>query len=149
NIVSLFNAFSGTPAPNQTSTGACPSGVSYLDIGVRGLTGPSNHASGLTLPPTYSVLTDSTDYPGLNNLGSNPSLVSQYCNGSRVPPENGGLGYQVPPGISDATVPNPIFSLTPTATVDEGNNWINISWGPLALTNAVTGATLGNYALSP
>ena len=55
------------------------------------------------------------------------------------------LGYQVPPGISDATVPNPIFSLTPAATVDEGNNWINISWGPLSLTNPVTGTPLGNY----
>ncbi len=56
------------------------------------------------------------------------------------------MGYQVPPGISDATVPNPIFNLTPAATVDEGNNWINISWGPLALTNPVTNAALGNYA---
>jgi hypothetical protein len=52
----------------------------------------------------------------------------------------------VPPGIADATVPNPIFSLTPSATVDEGNNWINISWGPLAMANPVTGTTLGNYA---
>jgi hypothetical protein len=60
----------------------------------------------------------------------------------------GSAGYQVPPGISDATVPNPIFNLTPAATVDEGNNWINISWGPLALTHPVTGATLGNYALA-
>jgi len=74
--------------------------------------------------------------------------VSQYCNGSRVPPENGGLGYQVPPGISDATAPNPIFSLTPNATVDEGNNWVNISWGPLSMSNPVTGAILGNYALT-
>jgi len=56
------------------------------------------------------------------------------------------MGYQVPAGISDATVPNPIFNLTPAATVDEGNNWINISWGPLAETNAVTNTTLGNYA---
>jgi len=32
--------------------------------------------------------------------------------------------------------------------VDEGNNWVNIGWGPLALTNPVTGATLGNYALA-
>jgi len=73
-------------------------------------------------------------------------VISQYCNGSRVPPEAGGMGYQVPPGISDATVPNPIFSLTPAATVDEGNNWINISWGPLSPSNPLTGATLGNYA---
>jgi len=71
--------------------------------------------------------------------------VSQYCNGSRVPPENGGLGYQVPPGIADATVPNPIFNLTPAATVDEGNNWINMSWGPLSMVNPSTNVTLGNY----
>jgi hypothetical protein len=58
------------------------------------------------------------------------------------------LGYQVPPGISDATVPNPIFNLTPAATVDEGNNWINITWGPLALTNPITNATLGNYSIT-
>ena len=41
----------------------------------------------------------------------------------------------MPPGIADATVPNPIFSLTPAATVDEGNNWINMRFGPLALSN--------------
>ena len=45
-------------------------------------------------------------------------------------------------------MPNPIFSLTPAATVDEGNNWVNISWGPLSLVNPVTGATLGNYPLA-
>ena len=64
------------------------------------------------------------------------------------PPEFGGTGYQVPPGIADSTVPNPVFNLTPAATVDEGNNWINISWGPLAMTHPVSGATLGNYALA-
>jgi hypothetical protein len=36
--------------------------------------------------------------------------------------------------------------------VDEGNNWINISWGPLTLTNisngSLNGTTLGNYALA-
>ena len=66
-------------------------------------------------------------------------------------------GFGVPPGIADAVVPNPIFSLVPSATVDEGNNWINVSWGPLALTNpSVQGADgnygggpmLGNYALT-
>jgi hypothetical protein len=62
------------------------------------------------------------------------------------------MGYYVPPGISDASVPNPIFNLTPAATVDEGNNWININWGPLSLSNpsvvrpAGTNApALGNY----
>ncbi|MGB8517344.1 MAG: hypothetical protein WCD45_05600, partial [Gallionella sp.] len=127
NVVALYNAFTNTQAPTQPTsdattangggaiitggTGACTA-ASYWDIGVRGDTGPANHSSGLTLTPTYSVLTDAGDYPGLNNSGSNPTLLSQYCNGSRVPPEivasGGGLGWQVPPGISDATVPNPI-----------------------------------------
>jgi hypothetical protein len=97
----------------------------------------------------------------------NPEVQSQYCNGSRQPPEacasagggnnNGGCGWAVPPGIADATVPNPIFNLTPVATVDEGNNWINLRWGPLSLTNPTVkgadgnyggGAPLGNYALA-
>ena len=51
----------------------------------------------------------------------------------------------MPPGISDATVPNPVFNLTPAATVDEGNNWINLSWGPLAMSNPVSSEALSNY----
>jgi hypothetical protein len=137
------------------TTGANGTGpVSYWDLGVRGDTGPDNHASGVTLTPSYSVLTDvsgASGYgaAGLHNTGSNPTVLRQYCNGSRVPPENGGLGYNVPAGIADATVPNPIFNLTPAATVDEGNNWINIAWGPLSLVNTSNGTqngvTLGNY----
>jgi len=152
NVVTLYNAFTATAAPSQTATGSCPA-ANYWDIGVRGDTGPTNHASTFTLTPEASILTNITGYPGggtgfRTNLASNPAVVSQYCNGSRVPPEFGGLGWQVPPGIADATVPNPIFNLTPTATVDEGNNWVNISWGPLAETNPVTGTLLGNYALT-
>ena len=153
NIVSLFNAFSGTAAPVQTTSGGCTAGVSYWDIGVRGDTGPSNHSSGFTLNPTYSVLDDPADYSTGSNVGVNPNIVSQYCNGSRVPPEcttadgcGGPSGYGVPPGIVDASAPNPVFSLTPSATVDEGNNWINVSWGPLALSNdSVTGGVNSNY----
>jgi hypothetical protein len=154
-VVSLYNAnFTrglGSAAASQASTGACPSGASYWDLGVRNDTGPTNHASTFTLDPLHGVLTSTAGYSG-TNLSSNPAFVSQYCNGSRVPPEAGGLGWQVPAGIADAVVPNPIFSLTPTATVDEGNNWVNISWGPLSLLNAVssTGTTnivLGNYSL--
>jgi hypothetical protein len=153
NIVSLFNAFTGTAAPVQTASGQCTTGVSYWDIGVRGDTAPNNHGSGFTLSPTYSVLDDPADYPGGSNLGDNPSIVSQYCNGSRVPPTcsvadgcGGPSGYGVPPGIVDASAPNPVFSLTPAATVDEGNNWINVSWGPLSLSDdSATGGANGNY----
>jgi hypothetical protein len=52
----------------------------------------------------------------------------------------------VPPGISDAQVPNPVFNLTPAATIDEGNNWINMSWGPLSMFQPVNGKVLGNYS---
>jgi hypothetical protein len=146
NVVTLYDAFTTTVAPSQTATGQCPAPVSYWDIGVRGDTGPGNHASTVTLRPQSSILTNASENAGVHNLIANPNVVSQYCNGSRVPPELGASGWQVPPGISDATVPNPIFDLTPAATVDEGNNWVNIAWGPLAETNPAGTVVLGNYA---
>ena len=174
NVVTLYNAFTATttsvgtqpatqPAADATTangngtlitggTGACVSGTSYWDIGVRGDSGPSNHALNVTLAPLYSVIDDVADYPGLNNTNNNPTVLSQYCNGSRTPPElsaTGYNGYNVPPGISDATVPNPIFNLSPSATVDEGNNWINMTWGPLTMVGPVSGMYLGNYAPAP
>jgi len=163
NVVTLYNSFSGTAAANQTATGSCPAGASYWDIGVRGDSGPGSHDSSITLAPVYSVLTNSSENGfGTNNISSNPTVVSQYCNGSRQPPEacapNTGCGFAVPPGISDATVPNPIFNLTPVATVDEGNNWINLRWGPLSMTNPTVlgadgnyggGAPLGNFTPQP
>ena len=161
NLVTLYNAsFAtsgvGSAAPAQTATGQCPaSGSSYWDVGVRGDTGPTNHTGGL-LNPTYSVLSSGTGYNTTNKTTA-PPVVSQYCNGSRVPPEctvadgcAGPKGFGVPPGINDALTPNPVFSLTPSATVDEGNNWINVSWGPLALTNpAVNSGTGTNFGSGP
>ena len=147
------------PMLNQTATGACPNTTNYWDIGIRGDTTPTpNSGSGFALNPTYSILTDPTFYPNAHNLGSDPAVVRQYCNGSRVPPEAPGLsafGYEVPPGITDAIVPNPLFNLTAAATVDEGNNWINMAYGPLSLTNeaAMLGTLgynqlLGNFRLT-
>ena len=149
-------------------TGACVNGSSYWDLGVRGDAGPGQPAltigtAKVVLAPLYSALTSSAENIGSNaatNLtAANPDVLSQYCNGARTPPEAaaGGagtwsqliaLGWQVPPGISDASVPNPIFNLSPSATVDEGNNWVNLNWGPLSLNNPVTGKTLGNYGLA-
>jgi hypothetical protein len=165
-IVTLYDSFTTTPAPSQPQapstvangggttitggTGACVSPVQYWDVGVRGDSGPGNHVvvSGTTLQlfPAYTVLTDASDYPGANNTNGNPDFVSQYCNGSRVPPELGSMGFLVPPGTNETNaLPNPVFSLLPSATVDEGNNWINMRWGPLALANPATGATLADY----
>src|SRR5205814_5086445 len=115
--VTLYNSFGTTPAASQASTGACPT-ASYWDIGVRGDTAPTNHSGG-TLSPTYSVLTNASNtfYGPLgttHNTGSNPTVLSQYCNGSRVPPENGGMGWQVPPGTNETNaLPTPVFTLTP------------------------------------
>jgi hypothetical protein len=160
-LLNQQNTVTLVPTLNQTKTGDCgaagtnytgianSTAANYWDIGIRGDTSTTAHASGFTLNPTNSILTDAGDYSGAGNLASNPAVVSQYCNGARVPPESGGLGYQVPPGIVDAVVPNPVFNLTPAATVDEGNNWINISWGPLSLTNPSLQGSNGDYGSGP
>jgi hypothetical protein len=182
-VVTLYNAFSNSPVatvPTTTATtpngggvivtggtGAClvsgGSANQYWDIGVRGDSwvagdaGP-NHRSGVTLNPRWSVLSPNAAGYNNNNMLADPQVQSQYCNGSRQPPEacgttaggaTGGCGWAVPPGIADATVPNPVFNLTPVATVDEGNNWINLRWGPLALTNPTAVGPNGNYGAGP
>ena len=165
-VVSLYNAFTQTQVGNQPAadanasngsgsivtggTGAClaaSAGTHYWDIGVRGDLGPSNHSQ-FTLNPSYSVLTDAGDYPNSNNTANNPGVTSQYCNGSRIPPEAAGSAssWLVPPGIETPSAISPPFSIVPTATIDEGNNWINLQWGPLSLIHPVTGSALGNYA---
>jgi hypothetical protein len=163
NLVDLFSAFSNnaSSAFAQTATGGCSTNVTYWDLGVRGDMSLNGHESGFQLNPTYSVLTNAGGYDTSNMVGTDPAVIRQYCNGSRVPPEcstsagcGGPRGFGVPPGISDAVTPNPVFSLTPSATVDEGNNWINVSWGPLStVCNSATcgttagGDVLGNYSL--
>jgi hypothetical protein len=147
-VVTLYNSFTTTAAGSQANIGACPSATNYWDIGVRGDSGPTNHAGGRILAPAFSVLTSTTGYAASNTNGS-PALIRQYCNGSRVPPGAGGLGWEVPPGTNETNaLPTPVFTLTPSATVDEGNNWINLRWGPLALADPATPTVLGNYGLT-
>ena len=149
NVIKLFDAVSNAAAPTQTATGQCSAGVTYWDLGVRGDRSPTTHESGFTLQPIWSV----TTYGGQGNISSDPAVIAQYCNGSRVPPEctvangcGGPHGFGVPPGIADSLAGQPLFSLVPSATVDEGNNWINVSWGPLSMSNtSLTGGTYGNY----
>ena len=155
-----------------TDTGAPGSGgpVNYWDIGVRGDTGPTNHGSGFTLVPQFSILS-SGNYSGNGNSTANPQVISQYCNGAKIPPERCATagadpfdqlrcrGYNAPPGRSEATGTYPVFALIQTVvapTTDEGNNWINLLYGPLSLTNPslYTGAgqtppipLLGDYSL--
>jgi Bacterial Ig domain len=153
------------PQLNQGSTGACVTPTdptTYWDIGLRGDLGPTDHSSGFAFDPEASVLTSISGYPGAdapgfgpNTATFSPGAIQQYCNGAKIPPEAGkSAWYQVPPGTNEGNVPVPIFSLTAGATVDEGNNWINITWGPLSLvnpnteTNPSTETPLGNYGLA-
>jgi hypothetical protein len=161
----LQTAVTLVPQLSQSVTGTCPSGANYWDIGVFGDTGPNNHGSTFTLNPQWSFLTDATDYPSGSNFGAPPSFTAQYCNGSRIAPEivsqlctstanapgciqPGTVGIQVPPGVPDSTYAGPGFSLNPSATVDEGSNWINMLYGPLSLSNA-TAYKASNTALPP
>jgi uncharacterized repeat protein (TIGR01451 family) len=143
-VVSLFNAAQetgsqqattngvGTAAGTQATTGACPAGSTFWEIGFRGDTQAGSH-SAQGFAPSNSVLSSSI-YGGTGNPAGLPNFTSQYCNGSRTPPEAGGTGWQVPPGTNETNAfPNPVFSLTPAAVVDEGNNWVNLRWGPLSL----------------
>jgi hypothetical protein len=170
------------PPLNQAGlTGTCAAGANYWDIGVYGDTSqaPGSNPGGYSLAPTNSILT--AGYSGSGNKagsGANyPSFAHPYCNGSRVPPEiaptlcspagatgNGNanapgctrpnaVGITTPPGIPDNNPFYENFTLTPAATVDEGNNWINMFYGPLSTVNATIqkggagyNALLGNYA---
>jgi hypothetical protein len=173
NLVGLF------PALNQGTTGQCVDAAtfpSYWDVGVRGDTSPTNHTITGFTSVTPGITTSNPMLTVANSiLTANPAgyvngtnvrvpasapLVGQYCNGSRVPPENGGHGYQAPPGRSETTGLSPVFTfnnIQVAATVDEGNNWINLGYGPLTLFNAagqdmvtsLDGPNLGAYSSAP
>ncbi len=138
---------------NIGSTGSCPTGATYWDIGVYGDTTAGNHGSGFQFMPQYSILGD-PGYAGTsgNLTPGSAGVVQQYCNGSRVPPEiagsicstnasapgcnNGGNGgIAGSPGVPDINPFYPVFTLNPAATTDEGNNYINMFYGPLTLSN--------------
>ncbi len=138
------------PTLTQTSVGQCPNGANYWDLGVLGQ--PQTGAT-LLLNPEYSILTNTAGYSSTNNV-SNPLVVSQYCNGSRVNP-----GTPANPTVA----PAPQFTMQPVGAEDEGGNWINVLYGPLSQVNSsiigsCTGAgcappaynvLLGNYSLTP
>jgi len=167
-LQSQQNLVTLTPTLNQTATGQCVSGATYWDVGFRGDTSSTNPANifggpaNPTLRLNNSILTSFSGgrYSGNGNLAPGTSPVrSVICNGSRLPPENGGHGYNAPPGQSETTGLHQVFTVNnirPDATVDEGQNWINLQYGPLALfnvagqamvANGLAGPTLGAYSI--
>jgi hypothetical protein len=167
NTVTVYDPAFGqtqTAATTQAHTGSCDdpnAKYSYWDIGVRGDTAPGNHSSGFILAPVYSALTNPSGLYGENGSGSNnllaPSstVTSTYCNGSRVPVEASVPGSPYPgwttlPGTNESNaLPAPPFTLLAAATVDEGNNWINLRWGPLSLNVTDPKGTTPEFAFDP
>ncbi len=156
------NLITLTPALDQAATGQCvspPAGTTgfYWDLGYRTddvLSGRVPAGSTLTL--SNSILTTLAS-PNLvsgngNQAPSSSPVVAQFCNGARVPPENCASqtgqvnqaschGYNTPVGASETTGLNQVFTfdnIKPTATVDEGHNWLNLIYGPLTLNRPTT-----------
>ena len=141
------------PLLHQDTTAACAPGASYWDVGVRTDDLLSKMvAPGMQLTLNNSILTNLNGVKGSGNIVPNGSpVVAQFCNGARVPPENCAAqegqitqasckGYNTPVGASETTTLSQVFvfnGIQPTATVDEGHNWLNLSYGPLTLNRAV------------
>ena len=121
-----------TTLPIQTATGQCPQGATYWDLGVLGDASPAPGPRRLN--PIASILTSTAGYSGPGNQSTAPGLDDSYCNGSRVMPELGSV-----------TNPPTLFGLQVAATVDEGNNYVNLRYGPLFTENPMTKATFGDY----
>ncbi len=133
-----------TTLANQATTGQCPSGAAYWDIGALGDGSPVPGA--VALNPTFTIMTSTVGYLGSGNTSpAGFRLGGQYCNGSRVVPEL--------PGVIN---PPSVKNLQVAATEDEGNNYVNMRYGPLYSSGSVASgnvAAFGNYlrndAVSP
>jgi hypothetical protein len=147
-----------SPALVQTTSGQCPAGAQYWDIGLRTDDVQSGILSAALnkLAITNSILTGPGDIGTLQETLASASnrygtaggtVVGQICNGARVPPEHctdAGIdqnsptckGFNAPAGASETTSTPTLFvfaGIQPTATVDEGHNWLNLTYGPLTL----------------
>ncbi len=164
-LQSQQNLIALTPQLVQRSTGECSVGANYWDIGLRtddvnGGTIPAGTRLALinsvyTAGDTRSATVVGSPVSANNHPASTSPLVAPFCNGARMPPEHctdGGVdngspsckGYNAPAGASETTGLAQVFvfnGIQPTATVDEGHNWLNLVYGPLTLSkpNVSTG----------
>src|SRR5258708_250305 len=72
-LQSQQNLIALTPLLDQQFTGACASGASFWDVGVRNDTGPTNHGGGAALSLSNSNLTTPTHYSANGHRQHNPS----------------------------------------------------------------------------
>ncbi|MEA3108822.1 MAG: hypothetical protein QOI88_3427 [Gammaproteobacteria bacterium] len=121
--------------------------------GGSGVSANLNDAGPIALSASYSIFSDALNMgnvkPGsMGNMApSKTPVIGQYCNGARIPPEQCAAGqgandpgmckgYFTPAGQSETVGVAPVFQfngIAASATVDEGNNWINMTYGPLTL----------------
>jgi len=158
-----------------TTYGVTAGAIPAVDVGPVALTAKS------------SILSDALNAANVNSVAASPNVVpsatpvlGQYCNGARIPPEQCSTGqgandpamckgYFTPAGQSETVGVSPVFvfnGISASATVDEGNNWINMTYGPLTLArppvssagstpsaeptvaSAAVGATQGAYSIN-
>jgi hypothetical protein len=159
-LQSQQNLIGLTPLLTQGKTGACSAvpvtgtlpTTFYWDIGLRtDDVASSAIPAGTKLALTNSILTKDTQGV-ITSLATDKQpaaspVIEQFCNGARMPPEHcadEGIdknsaackGFNAPPGASESTGTTQLFvfnGIQPTATVDEGHNWLNLSYGPLTL----------------
>jgi hypothetical protein len=126
--------------------------------GGSGVTANLNDSGPIGLTASYSIFSDSLNAANVTTAPNAPTsvgnvvpsktpVIGQYCNGARIPPEQCATGqgandpgmckgYFTPAGQSETVGVAPVFvfnGIQASATVDEGNNWINMTYGPLGL----------------
>lgn len=158
-LQSQQNLIALNPLLNQNATGACmtPSSVPstfYYDVGLRTddvaatlISFTANKLqsySSIISGDPQSVVTKTNPV-----AASSSPVVAEFCNGARVPPEKGGAfaGYNAPPGASETTSLATVFvfnGIKPAATVDEGHNWLNLTYGPLTLNRSAVNSSATN-----
>ena len=156
NRLTLTNAGAGYTSPPWVGFygGGLTPNFNNGNVGPIAITAKNSIFSDL-LNAQFASVTNTAD--ATNVIPASAPVVGQYCNGARVPPElcslnpsaNGVLdpgvcaGYFTPAGVSEAPGTFPVFvfdNITATATTDEGNNWINMVYGPLTLSRPANAA---------
>jgi len=138
--------------------------------GGSGVTANLNDAGPIGLPASYSIFSDTVNAANVNPVGSvgnvtpgKAPVIGQYCNGARIPPEQCATGqgandpgmckgYFTPAGQSETVGVAPVFvfnGISASATVDEGNNWINLTYGPLTLGRPPVGGSGSTPSAEP
>lgn len=119
--------------------------TAFWDLGTVGDLSAS--APQYNLNPKYSVLTDTTLYPGTVNVNNvptvtnsknDPGFVKQYCNGPRT-----SFGQYWEP--QQPFLPSPNMQVS--ATLDEAGNYVSLSYGPLSQTDG-SNALFADYHIA-